>query len=404
MSGPTDPAVDPRSGTRVRSGSFDVGRQWQVVRYGMTALSDWRHESPLSAGTRSVLVVTSPSCERQDLPGMVAGFMGEVAIAGVFGGCTPHSPASDVVAVADAIAASDADLVIALGGGSVMDTVKTARLFPAGTSTATVFDVLRTGAPPPVTGPLPLIAVPTTLSGAELTAIVGVTDDDTLEKVVVPLAGSVPDEIVFDPRVTTGTPDHIWHATGIKCMSDACEEIVSTASSPAVDALVARSLPMFQEHLPRSTDSLESRLACQLATWLTLFGIISAGVGAGIGAALRHQLGAYTGLAHGRVAAALLEPVIRFNWGSLGASRPELLAAWGCDPRAGDPDELVERIRALLAALDVVVPLGVQVPEDALTAITTHALAEFPVRTNPRAVTDAAELRPVVVAATGGPS
>lgn len=387
-----------------RGGSFDVRHQWQVVRYGMTALGDWMRESPLGAGVRSVFVVTSPSCERQDLPGVVGLFLGGVKVAGTYGRCTPHSPAGDVVAVADAIAESDADLVIALGGGSVMDTAKTARLFPAGTSTATVLDVLRTGTPPPIADPRPMIAVPTTLSGAELTAIVGITDDDTLEKVVVPVVRGAPDEIVFDPRVTAGTPDRIWHATGVKCMSDACEEIVSTASSPVVDALCARSIPLFREHLPRSSESLESRLACQLATWLTLFGIISAGVGAGIGAALRHQLGAYTGLAHGRVAAALLEPVIRFNWDSLGAGRPELLAAWGCDPTAAVPDDLVGEIGDLLAALDVVVPLGVELPDAALTSITTHALAEFPVRTNPRRVTDPAELRPVVLAATEGRS
>ncbi|HEY4333781.1 MAG TPA: iron-containing alcohol dehydrogenase, partial [Ilumatobacteraceae bacterium] len=306
--------------------------------------------------------------------------------------------------VAAAIGASDADLVVAIGGGSVMDTAKMARLVTPGASAADVLQRLRSGTAAAATR-IPMIAVPTTLSGAELTAVMGITDDVSREKVVIDIVNGAPDEVVFDPRATVATPAHIWAATGVKCMSDACEELVSNTSSPAIDPLALRALELFRANLGAGPDDLEGRLACQVATWLTIFGIISSGTGAGVAAAIRHQLGAATGLAHGRVAACLLGPVLRYNWPAIPAGlRARLAAALGVTAVPAAVDDVVDEVNRFMHSLDIGGPPDVAVAPGQLAAIAEHALHEFAVKSNPRRVQSAAELQAIVEEALGAAS
>jgi alcohol dehydrogenase class IV len=94
---------------------------------------------------------------------------------------------------------------------------------------------------PAVPGELvPHIAVPTTLSGAEHTALAGVTDQHTHVKGTYTAPALVPRAIVLDPLVTRGTPDWLWAASGMRAVDHAVEGLLSSRAMPFTEGSGSR--------------------------------------------------------------------------------------------------------------------------------------------------------------------
>lgn len=216
-----------------------------------------------------LLIVTSRSRRRvSPVIDELVDVLGGRSTVPVFDATEPHVPRPTVLACVDAIREADADVVITVGGGTPIDTVKTALL---AVSTGIVDDAgfdryaVRTGAdgtrivpnaPPP---PLRQIVVPTTLSGAEFSDLAGCVDPATRVKQLftAPYIGSA--AVVLDPALTVATPDELWFSTGIRALDHAIESLCSTAPNPFTDAtavhavqILARSLAANQTGARRS--------------------------------------------------------------------------------------------------------------------------------------------------------
>src|SRR5262249_8046461 len=139
--------------------------------------------------------------------------------AGVYGGVSAHSPREAVIGIADEARRLDCDLLIAVGGGSVVDAAKAAQLcvwqgLTRPDQPAPYRAGLQAGPPPapvnPPDDPLRTIAVPTTLSAAEFTPFAGVTDTARHAKSGYGHPLMVPRAVVLDPAASLSTPLALW--------------------------------------------------------------------------------------------------------------------------------------------------------------------------------------------------
>jgi alcohol dehydrogenase len=223
----------------------------------------------------------------------------------VFKDAKQHVPSCTVVELALAIDHGHADCVISFGGGSPIDTVK-----------AAIHTVLTAGGGGPSTDEGPVhIAIPTTLSAGEFTAVVGITDERTRVKRAVSDPRLVPRTVYTDPTVTLETPAWLWAASGVRALDHAVETIYSARQHPLGIAVAARGLSMLLEHLPAGLsttgeEQLEHRLQCQLGAWLSVFGIANAGLG--LSHAVGHQIGPRWNVPHGVTSCITLPHAMRF--------------------------------------------------------------------------------------------
>jgi alcohol dehydrogenase len=197
-----------------------------------------------------------------------------------------------------------ADAVISFGGGSPIDTAK-----------AAVYSVIADNAFRPTERPLAHIAIPTTLSAGEFTAVAGITDEKTRIKRPVSDSRITPRTVIADPTLTLETPAWLWAASGIRALDHAIESIYSVRHYPVSDAAASSGLTMLLRHLRPSLDIhdpcvLEHRGECQLAAWMCVFGVTNAGFG--LSHALGHQIGPRWNVPHGMTSCITLPHAMRF--------------------------------------------------------------------------------------------
>jgi len=223
-----------------------------------------------------------------------------------------HVPSCSVAELALAIDQRHADCVISFGGGSPIDTVK-----------AAIHTLLIAGGGAHSTDEGPVhIAIPTTLSAGEFTAVVGITDERTRVKRAVSDPRLVPRTVYTDPTVTLETPPWLWAASGVRALDHAVETIYASRRHPLSEAAAARGLSMLVNHLPASlsttgAEQLEHRLQCQLGAWLSVFGVTNAGLG--LSHALGHQIGPRWDVPHGVTSCITLPHAMRY----MAAKAPE---------------------------------------------------------------------------------
>ena len=223
----------------------------------------------------------------------------------VFKDAKQHVPSSSVVELALAIDQRHADCVISFGGGSPIDTVK-----------AAIHTLLTAGGGGSSTDEGPVhIAIPTTLSAGEFTAVLGITDERTRVKRAVSDPRLVPRTVYTDPTLTLETPPWLWAASGVRALDHAVETTYASRPHPLGQAAAARGLSMLLEHLPASlsttgVEQLEHRLQCQMGAWLSVFGIGNAGLG--LSHALGHQIGPRWNVAHGVTSCITLPHAMRY--------------------------------------------------------------------------------------------
>jgi len=318
------------------------------------------------------------------------------AFAGVFDECVEHTPRPTVVALAAALRAARADLVVALGGGTVIDTVKMALLCLA----QDVRDVdaldswhVRVAAdgtrqsPAMGSPPFRQIAIPTTLSGAEFSDLAGCSDTRRGIKQAFTLPEMSPLSVILDPAVTTHTPERLWLSTGIRAVDHAVESVCSIEAEPYVDATCLEALRMFGRSLPENKaqpNDLEARLQSQIAVWLAASGLNRVAYGASHG--IGHVLGAAWGVPHGITSCVLLPAVLAYNESTTAEPQRLIAAALGAPT-----DSAAKAVRRLIESIGLPSRLR-DVPgadRSAFADLARKALDNLWVRTNPRRIAGA---------------
>ena len=226
----------------------------------------------------------------------------------VFTDAKQHVPSWSVTELARAIDQHRADCLISFGGGSPIDTVK-----------AAIHTLMTTGGPWSSNDDGPAhIAIPTTLSAGEFTAVVGITDETTRVKHAVSDARLAPRTVFIDPSVTLETPGWLWAASGVRALDHAVETIYSPHRHPLGEALASRGLSMVLRHLAESlstsgAEQLDHRLQCHVGAWLSVFGLTNAGLG--LSHALGHQIGPRWEVPHGVTSCITLPHAMRMMAG-----------------------------------------------------------------------------------------
>lgn len=367
------------------------------VHFGTPAAEALQTEVGLR-GAQRIVVVTSKSLHRKTDAVATALARIQPQVVGLFDDCVEHTPRESVIAVADLVRATGADLIVSIGGGTVIDTVKVALVALAeNLSRIEQLDdwhqrVAADGSritPRPRQPPCRQIAVPTTLSGAEFSDLGGSTDTRFGTKQGYTGAFIGPAAVVLDPRITVHTPDRLWLSTGVRALDHAVEALCSINAQPLVDATSVRALALLGRALRRYTthrDDLAARLDAQQGAWLAATSIRRTEYGASHG--LGHALGADAGVQHGITSCVLLPTVMRFNAEVCAQQMAEIAAALGDANRPA-----ADQVEALIASLGL--PTRLQqlgISHERLAIIAQKGMANPWVHTNPRTLNSAAEV------------
>jgi len=217
----------------------------------------------------------------------------------------------------------NADQIIALGGGSVIDAAKIMKLKYESPQAdleelAAPFLDLRKRVveyPKEKKTRAPLIAIPTTSgTGSEVTPFAVLTDKERGRKVTLADYSLSPDVAIVDPQFVMSMPKGLTADTGIDCLTHALEAGVSNYASPYTDSNAMQAIRLVFKYLPvafEHPDDEEARSMMHNAACIAAMAFSNASVG--VNHALAHAFGARFGIAHGRANALILPHVIAYN-------------------------------------------------------------------------------------------
>ncbi|WP_374328673.1 alcohol dehydrogenase-like regulatory protein ErcA [Azonexus sp.] len=340
---------------------------------------------------RRVLIVSDPGV-------IAAGWLKEVqdnlAQAGVpwvvFQALTPNPKDHEVMAGALVYGREHCDVIVAVGGGSVVDCAKGIGIVHSNRCNITAFEgVDRVNIPGP-----PLICIPTTAgAAADVSQFCIICNTPGRYKMAIISKSMVPDVSLVDPETTLTMDPYLTACTGLDALTHAMEAYVSTASSPIVDLHALAAIKLLWHNI----ETAVSQPMLMAARENMVLGSLQAGIAfsnASLGAvhALAHPLGGYLDLPHGECNALLLEHVIRFNAAAAPERYQQIAEAMGIDPRGLSPREVVSRItdailarRIQLGVLGSLETRGVRAAD--IPELASHAAKDACLVTNPRRAT-----------------
>ncbi|WP_296666803.1 lactaldehyde reductase [Demequina sp.] len=268
----------------------------------------------------------------------------------VYDRVVPNPPIENVQAGVAAFAASGADVLIAVGGGSPQDTCKAIGIITANPEFA---DVRSLEGVAPTTKPsVPIIAIPTTAGTASETTInYVITDVENNRKFVCVDPHDIPILAIVDAEMMATAPRGLKVATGLDALTHAIEGYITQAAWELSDLFHLKAIQMIATSLREAADGdAEAMERMALAQYVAGMGYSN--VGLGIVHAMAHPLGAFYSAPHGVANGILLAPVMAFNAPESGEKYRDIAAAFGVDGAYSLPlDQAREAAVAAVAAL-----------------------------------------------------
>jgi maleylacetate reductase len=307
-----------------------------IVRWGLGSLP----EACAEAGVSSPLLVASPRWDALALPVQPSARWREV----------PSDRIGEAVA-----AASGADGVLAVGGGSAIDLGKAL-------SAATGF---------------PLVSVPTTYAGSEWTSYFGVRDPG--RRMRGGGGGAHLAAIVYEPELTLDLPPETSVGTAMNALAHCAEALYVRGHNPASDEHALAGAPLIAEWLQRvvaAPDDLEART--ELLRGACHGGAALAGSMLALAHAMAQAIGGRYGLPHGTLNGICLPPALRFN----ARYAPDAVQRFG--EAVGDPGDPAGRVEALTALAGPTRLRELGVPEDDLPGLAADAAGRGGNLANPK--------------------
>ncbi|HHP5403918.1 TPA: iron-containing alcohol dehydrogenase [Aeromonas veronii] len=267
-----------------------------------------------SLGARRPLLLTDKGVNATGLATLLANVLaeGELPVAAIWDEIPADSSTAVVERIAKRYRELDCDSLVALGGGSVIDTAKAVNILTS-MGGDHLLDYSGAGC---LTRPLkPLAVVPTTAgTGSEVTLVAVIKDEASGRKVPFTSPFLLPQLAVLDPRLTQGLPLNITAATAMDAMTHAIEAFIGTAKNPVSDALALMAVEKIASALPQIIhDPQNKQLRLQLAEGSTLAGMAFSNSMVGLVHALGHSLGARCHLPHGLCMNLFLPTVLDYN-------------------------------------------------------------------------------------------
>lgn len=265
------------------------------VVFGAGSLETLEREIHL-LGAKRALVLSTPEQEDQALK--VAALLGD-HFAGVFPKAVMHVPIEVAREARDVAARLDADCAVAIGGGSTTGLGKAI--------------ALETG--------LPILAIPTTYAGSEMTSIYGLTEAG--EKKTGRNPKVLPRTVIYDPLLTLSLPVGLSITSGINAVAHSAEALYAPDGSPVISLMAEEGIRALAKALPglrRNPVDTVARSDALYGAWLC--GSALAGAGMSLHHKLCHTLGGSFNLPHAEVHTVVLPHAIAFN----ASSAPDAMA------------------------------------------------------------------------------
>ena len=207
---------------------------------------------------------------------------------------------------------SGADVIVAVGGGSSIDTAKGVSIVMTNPDRADIKSL--NGNSNTVNRGMPLIALPTTAgTAAEVTINYVITDEDAKIKMVCVDPNDIPILSIIDSELMASMPKSLAAATGMDALTHAVEGYITKAHNDMSDMFHMKAIQMIFEYLPAAVNEKDPVAVEKMGMAQYIAGMGFSNVGLGIVHSMAHQLGAVYDTPHGIANAMLLPTVMRFN-------------------------------------------------------------------------------------------
>ncbi len=306
-------------------------------------------------GFKKAFVASDPDLIRFGISAKVTDLLDKAGIPySVFSEIKPNPTIENVQSGVAAFRASNADCIVAIGGGSSMDTAKAIGII----ITNPEFEDVRSleGVAPTKKPCVPIIAVPTTAgTAAEVTINYVITDVEKKRKFVCVDAHDIPVVAVVDPEMMASMPKGLTAATGMDALTHAIEGYITKGAWELSDMFHLKAIEIISRSLRGAVaNTNEGREGMALGQYIAGMGFSN--VGLGVDHSMAHTLSAYYDMPHGKACATLLPAVMAYNADATGEKYREIARAMGVK---GVDDMTQEQYRK--AAVDAVAQLAADV-------------------------------------------
>ena len=288
-----------------------------------------------------------------------------------------------------------ADVIVSLGGGSVIDTAKAMSIVMNEGGSIRDFQGLQMLTRPQI----PHIAIPTTAgTGSEVTSAAVILDPEQGQKILVFEYFITPRVAILDPKITASLPPNLSAATGMDAMTHAVESYVSLQRNPISDAAALHAIRLIVNYLPQAVASgpdLGARGQMQVAALLAGWAFSNAMVG--LVHAMAHSLGAVCRIPHGLSNALILPQVMRYNLTEVPELMRDIAAAMGISVAELDPlaagEAAADEMEGFLKKIGLTTRLkDLGVGPEALQQCSELSLTDGSIVYNPRMVMDSGDI------------
>ncbi len=321
--------------------SFTYTSAASRVIFGHGSLQHLVRETELLGAQRALVLCTSGQRAEAE---RVAALIG-ARCAGIFDQAVMHVPIETARHAREVALALGADCAIAIGGGSTMGLGKAIALESA----------------------LPILAIPTTYAGSEMTPIYGITEaglKKTGRDVRV-----LPRTVIYDPALSLTLPLDLSVTSGINAMAHAAEGLYAPDANPIMSLLAEEGIRALAEGLPQiaaRADDIDARSRCLYGAWLC--GTVLGNVGMSLHHKLCHTLGGSYNLPHAPTHTVILPHALAYNAAAAPQAMQRIARALGADDAAQGVYALARSLNAPLSLRE----LGM--PHEALAECTGIAL------------------------------
>lgn len=339
------------------------------------------------------LVVTDKGLIQFGVAKMVTDVLDEAAISyDIFSDVKPNPTVSNVKAGIESFKKAGADFIIAIGGGSAMDTAKGIGIVINNPE----FDdiVSLEGCAPTKNKSVPIVALPTTAgTAAETTINYVIIDENKQKKMVCVDPNDIPAVAIIDAELMYSLPKGLTAATGMDALTHAIEGYITKGAWEMSDMFEIEAVRMIARYLPVAVNepsNPEGRNGMAVAQYIA--GMAFSNVGLGLVHGMAHPMGSLFDVPHGVANALLLPTIMEFNMPACLDKYPEIAKAMGVDTSGMSKKEAAQA--AVDAVRDLAVKVGIPqhlselgISSADIPALAEQAISDVCTPGNPREVT-----------------
>lgn len=341
-------------------------------------------------GFKKALIVTDKDLMKFQVATKVIDLLNQNSLShDVFDDVKANPTVAIVKAGVQAFKAADADYIVAIGGGSPIDTAKAIGIIIANPEFSDVISL--EGVADTKNKSIPIIAVPTTAgTGAEVTVNYVITDEEKKRKFVCVDPHDIPVVAIIDPDMMASMPKGLTAATGMDALTHAIEGYITKAAWELTDTLHLKSIEMIGRSLRKAANENDKDAKMDMALAQYVAGMGFSNVGLGIVHSMAHPLGAFYDTPHGIANAVLLPYVMEYNADATGEKYKEIARVMGV--KGVDAMSAPEYRKAAIDAVkslsaDIGIPTNLRdigVKKEDLPALAQSAFADVCTGGNPK--------------------